>query len=77
MENKLEKITFYGVMFFLLIYFELNPMTSIITAYREILFYARVPGVLTFVQAGLLSLILLIVGWFSFCKLEKRFSEAL
>lgn len=59
------------------IYFNFNPMTPIITAYRDILFYARIPELDVFVNGGLLSLVLLIVGWFIFCKLEKHFSEAL
>lgn len=55
----------------------LNPMTSIITAYRDILYYGTVPDMSTLIEAVVLGLIFLLVGCFVFSKLKKRFAEVL
>lgn len=57
--------------------FMLNPMTPLITAYRDILYYARVPDFTTIVHALILGVIILIVGYFVFEKLQRHFAEEL
>ncbi|MCR5404393.1 MAG: ABC transporter permease [Butyrivibrio sp.] len=55
--------------------FNLNPMTPIIIAYRDILYYKQIPHVKTLLHGYLISIILLIVGWLIFGKLKKHFAE--
>ena len=57
--------------------FQLNPMTQIITAYREILYYKQVPDILNLIILFVLCLALLVVGYLIFNKCEKRFAEEL
>lgn len=57
--------------------FMLNPMTSIIVAYRDILYYGRVPDIQTLLYALILGLIVLILGIITFEKLKKNFAEEL
>lgn len=57
--------------------YRLNPMTSIITAYRDILYYGQVPNLLTLSEAVFLGIGFLILGLFVFSKLKKRFAEEL
>jgi len=56
-------------------YFYLNPMTSVIEAYRSILYYKQVPQVSTLTIATVLGVVLLFVGYFAFRKLERGFAE--
>ena len=55
--------------------FNLNPMTPIIVAYRDILYYKRAPELATLLHGFIFSVILLIIGWFVFGKLKKHFAE--
>lgn len=55
--------------------FLLNPMTSVITAYRDILYYKRVPQMDTFSHAIFFGTIVMIIGCFTFSKLKRRFAE--
>ena len=57
--------------------FMLNPMTPIVLAYRDILYYAKVPELSTLLHGFLLGVAILIVGWLVFGKLKKRFVEEL
>lgn len=57
--------------------FYLNPMTPIIVAYRDILYYKRAPEMVTLVQAVILSMALLVFGGIIFNKLKRRFAEEL
>lgn len=57
--------------------FNLNPMTPIIVAYRDILYYKKVPEMETLIQACCLGVILLVVGMIIFSKLKKHFAEEL
>lgn len=57
--------------------FYLNPMTPIIIAYRQILYYREMPDMGTMLHAFLLGIIFLIIGWFSFSKLQRKFAEEL
>lgn len=55
--------------------FMLNPMSAIIIAYRDILYYKQAPRMETLLTATVLGVGLLIIGWFLFGKLEKHFVE--
>lgn len=55
----------------------LNPMTLIIGAYRNILFYQKMPYLKDLGIIALASLILLFLGIYIFKKLQKRFAEEL
>ena len=53
----------------------LNPMATIIESYRNIFFYQRMPNILGLAIVFIISLLLLILGIFTFTKLEKGFAE--
>lgn len=55
--------------------FNFNPMTSIILAYRDILYYAKVPDLSTLLIALGMGVVLFIVGWFAFDKMQRHFAE--
>ena len=55
----------------------LNPMTPIILAYRDILYYGKVPRLTTLLHAVLMGMILLVIGFLVFGKLKRRFAEEL
>lgn len=55
----------------------LNPMTPIIIAYRDILYYGQVPKLSTLVNAMVLGIVVLIVGKVSFSILQRGFAEEL
>lgn len=57
--------------------FNLNPMTPIIIAYRDILYYKKIPELGTLVQAVCLGLVLLVVGMVVFSRLKRHFAEEL
>lgn len=55
----------------------LNPMTTIILCYRDILFYKSMPHIKSLIVVLLCSLILFLIGIGIFKKLEKGFAEEL
>ncbi len=57
--------------------FMANPMTSILTAYRDVLYYKQIPEIGTLLNAFFMSMVLLLLGWYVFAKLSKRFAEEL
>lgn len=57
--------------------FKLNPMTSIITAYQDILYYRRVPHFQTLITASTIGIVFLLLGSIVFDKLQKKFVEEL
>lgn len=57
--------------------FYINPMTTIITAYRDILYYARMPKLETLLSAFLIGIIMLAAGWSVFLHLQRHFVEEL
>ena len=57
--------------------FKLNPMTSIVTAYRDILYAGSVPSLGTLGISLGMGLIFLVIGFAVFGKLKKRFSEVM
>lgn len=57
--------------------FSVNPMTYVITAYRDILYYGKMPRLETLLSAVLIGSGMLIVGWYVFQRLQRRFVEEL
>lgn len=55
----------------------LNPMTPVIIAYRDILYYQVAPEMQTLIYAVIWGLITLIIGGFTFHKLQRNFVEEL
>lgn len=58
-----------------LIYF--NPMTGIILCYKDILYYKQLPQLETMGIAFVMGIGFLVIGFFCFNKLQKRFVEEL
>ena len=56
---------------------KLNPMTPVIEAYRQILYYKEVPHLDTLLNASILGVVTLVVGYVVFRKLQKGFAEEL
>jgi ABC-2 type transport system permease protein len=57
--------------------FMLNPMTPVITAYRDILYYGQIPRLSTLSHALVFGVVILLLGYFMFGRLKKRFAEEL
>ncbi len=57
--------------------FSLNPMTPVITAYRDILYSSREPHINTLLQAFAFGVIFLAIGCVVFSKLKRHFAEEL
>lgn len=55
--------------------FYLNPMTSIIIAYRDILYYGRIPEMNMLLNAVVMGIAFLVIGQLVFSKLSRRFVE--
>ena len=55
--------------------FNLNPMTNIVTAYRDIMYRGTVPQLETLVGAVLMAAVFLTIGFFLFSRLKRRFAE--
>lgn len=55
----------------------LNPMTPIIIAYRDVLYYKKIPEIETLGLGIILGIVVLVIGIFAFKKLNKRFAEEL
>jgi ABC-2 type transport system permease protein len=55
----------------------LNPMTSIINGYRDILFYKQLPNMTYLAIIFVVSILLIYLGLMIFKKLQKNFAEEL
>jgi ABC-2 type transport system permease protein len=53
----------------------LNPMVSVITAYRDILYYKQVPELQTLTTATVMGIVFVVLGSVIFEKLQKGFAE--
>jgi len=56
---------------------KLNPMASLIESYRNIFYYQTRPEYSALLYIFILGMILLVIGYFIFRKLEKGFAEEL
>jgi len=54
-----------------------NPMTAIVIAYRDILYYQTAPELHTLLYAVIWGIVTLIGGWIVFQKLQRNFVEEL
>lgn len=61
----------------LIMIFNLNPMTPIIVAYRDILYYGEAPQMGTLLNAFILGVAVLVIGEITFAILQKHFVEEL
>jgi len=57
--------------------FNLNPMTPIIVAYRDILYYGKAPQMETLLNAFILGIVVMIMGEITFAILQRHFVEEL
>ena len=55
--------------------FALNPMTSVLNAYRDIFYYKQAPQLSTLLEATIFGVVMLIIGVLVFEKMKKHFSE--
>lgn len=55
----------------------LNPMAHLIDAYRSIFYYKTMPNLESLGLVGIVSFVVLIIGYLIFRKLEKGFAEEL
>ena len=55
----------------------LNPMTQIINCYRDVFLYHTMPNMMNLFLVFLLSIVVVIIGYAIFKKLEKGFAEEL
>ena len=56
---------------------QLNPMTSIIEAYRDVLFYQKLPDFASLGIVAIVSVIIMVFGLWLFRKLQRNFVEEL
>ncbi|HIT11815.1 MAG TPA: ABC transporter permease [Candidatus Pelethosoma merdigallinarum] len=56
---------------------QLNPMTSIIGAYRDVLFYQKLPDFASLGIVAIVSVIIMVFGLWLFRKLQRNFVEEL
>ena len=56
---------------------QLNPMTHIINGYRDIFYYQQMPNIKVLLMLLGISVILTVIGYFIFKKLQKGFAEEL
>lgn len=54
-----------------------NPMTSVIIAFRDILYYQQAPDMKTLLYAVIWGLVTFVAGWLVFSKLQQNFAEEL
>ena len=58
-------------------FFRLNPMTPIIVAYRDILYYGRAPQMETLLSAVVFGVVIMLAGYTVFSRLKRHFAEEL
>lgn len=58
-------------------FFNLNPMTPVIVAYRDILYYGEPPKLSTLLHAVIFGIVVLVIGIVVFGKLKRHFAEEL
>ena len=59
----------------LMSFWNLNPTTPIINAYRQILYYKSIPDLTTLTSAIVMGVVICIIGYAAFGKLQKGFAE--
>lgn len=54
---------------------KMNPMTPVINAYRDILYYRTAPKLSTLIQVTAIGIIFVVIGYIAFRKMQKGFAE--
>ena len=54
-----------------------NPMTYIINGYRDIFYYKQMPDLVSMAIVLGVSIVICLIGYFIFNKLQRRFAEEL
>ena len=54
-----------------------NPMTYVINGYRDIFYYKQMPDLSSLAIVFAISIVVCLVGYFIFSKLQRRFAEEL
>ena len=67
-----EQLQEYPVMFKI---WNLNPMTPVVNAFRDILYYKQAPNLETLISAVMFGIVILVLGYLIFRKLQKGFAE--
>ena len=57
--------------------YRLNPVTPVVNAYRDVLYYGRTPDLRTLVLAVCIGIVTVVLGVLIFGKLQRRFAEEL
>lgn len=57
--------------------YRLNPVTPVVNAYRDVLYYGKTPDLTTLLLATGIGLITILLGVLIFGKLQRRFAEEL
>jgi ABC-type polysaccharide/polyol phosphate export permease len=55
-------------------FYFLNPMAGILAAYRDVVLFQQTPGAY-FVLATVLAVATFLVGYWFFCKVQRRFAD--
>lgn len=55
--------------------YNLNPMAPVVTAYRDILYYKKIPQMSTLITAVVMGVIFLLIGFVVFGRLQRNFVE--
>ncbi len=71
---ELSQFSSAGILYTLV---KLNPMTQIIDAYRDIFLFHDIPNIVNLTMVGIVSIIILFIGYKIFKKLEFGFAEEL
>ena len=56
---------------------KLNPMTYVINGYRDIFYYKQMPDLSSMAMVFGIGIVVCLIGYFIFSKLQKRFAEEL
>lgn len=55
--------------------FQVNPMMPIIEAYRAVLMFSKTPDIFGLLYACSVALVLIVIGYYTFSRLQRRFAE--
>ena len=69
------KLSMFGNTSLLAMAIRLNPFTSLVNAYRDIFLYHQIPAISGIAYVTAVSLVILLIGYRVFKKLEKGFAE--
>lgn len=59
------------------LYMTVNPLSPVIVAYRDILYYSKIPDMSTLIMAVIFSAVTLVLGFWIFGRLKRHFAEEL